>query len=205
MRWLIWALWYPCFFYIIHISSVAMFVPPSTGSDKQPATFLPLSFWAEFTISNPSFWSRKGSFQQKQQRKIKPKCEFFGVKGAFYGECKSWKKAFYCLLEIYLTRSIFKCVEIIMKANPEFHLDWLLFCHNKQRQQITQHAIHYRPGGPASILPHCSFTTCCQRQSLNNVSCSHQKVIQFKTCFALLCWLSSSLTVPLSNMYTNQM
>lgn len=62
----------------------------------------------------------------------------------------------------------------------------LFFCHIKQWQQITQHAIHYGPGGPASILPHCSFTTGCQWQSLNNVNCGNQKVIQFKTCFTLL-------------------
>lgn len=43
-----------------------------------------------------------------------------------------------------------------------------------------------RPRGPASILPHCSFTTGCQWHSLNNVDCSGQKAIQFKTCFALV-------------------
>lgn len=45
-------------------------------------------------------------------------------------------------------------------------------------------SLRRRPERPASILLHCSFAAGCQWQSLNNVNCSNQKVIQFKTRFA---------------------
>lgn len=78
------------------------------------------------------------------------------------------------------------------------------FWHIKQKQQITQHAILYRPGGLASILPHCSFTTGCQWHSLNNVNGSNQKVIQFKTCFTLHAASHHPLPLSLSTTHVHK-
>lgn len=94
-----------------------------------------------------------------------------------------WMKSFYCPRKSILRG---KCVQSMIETNRRSILHSLRFCHIEQWQRFTQHATQRRPAGRASILPHCSFTTGCQWHRLNNVNCSNQRVIQFKSCFTLL-------------------
>lgn len=198
----------------------------------QAALFLPFSLWDEFLISETLFkilltimvnyWNSCNKNVRKYAQYIcsnvdgRLKCNVFAVKCFFFMTVGTkltnyiWLNESLLLLhKIYLGKLIGKCVQSRTETNLGFCPDRLCFCHVVQWQWITQLAIHYRPGGPASILPQRSFTTGCQWQSLNNVNCCNQKVIQFKTCFTLLpsqpACRHPLLRLSVTHMYTNQM
>lgn len=99
-------------------------------------------------------------------------------------------------------------VFLVWAKQRSYILCRLGFCPIKHWQWITQHAMQYKPIGPASIPPHCGLTTGFHWHGLNKSTAASRKATQFKTCFTHVPLSASLYTCRLppspTHMYTNQ-